>query len=250
MAIRHPVFVILPLGSVKHVRQIYDEGIMPSLSRLGFEAKRVDDQAVHGGIVDAIREQLEASYFVIADLSGERPNCYYELGYAQAIGKPVLLFAERRARLHFDVAHQMVHRFDHQRPIQRLLKTLVPAFLVTRATDSDDNRNGEFGRRCIRDGYQLTAKVDHCGARSCTITFEVRSLLPSRPLQGSVRFYMHHSYEKTMQPIEARHGLARYEEVTSEGPWTLGAKVMKTGTLLELDLATIPGARPWWYQDA
>lgn len=34
------------------------------------------------------------SRYVIANLNGRNPNVYYELGIAQAIGKPVILIAD------------------------------------------------------------------------------------------------------------------------------------------------------------
>jgi len=37
---------------------------------------------------------------VIADLSFERPSCYFELGMAQAIGVPTYLIAEKGTQLH------------------------------------------------------------------------------------------------------------------------------------------------------
>jgi hypothetical protein len=61
--------------------------------------------------------------------------------------------------VHFNVAHQMIHRFDRSADVRKLVTHLVPKFLATRPTrpsGSDyDVNNGAFGRRCIRDGYQL-----------------------------------------------------------------------------------------------
>lgn len=43
---------------------------------------------------------LKDSDFVLADLSMERPSCYFELGLAQALGKDVYLIAEQGADIH------------------------------------------------------------------------------------------------------------------------------------------------------
>lgn len=48
---------------------------------------------------EAIR-RLKRAKLVIADLSFERPSCYYELGMAQALGLPTLLLAQHGTRLH------------------------------------------------------------------------------------------------------------------------------------------------------
>jgi hypothetical protein len=43
---------------------------------------------------------LRISQLVIADLSLERPSCYFELGLAQASGIPVVLLAAEGTRVH------------------------------------------------------------------------------------------------------------------------------------------------------
>jgi hypothetical protein len=251
MPISHPVFVIMPLGRPDHIRRVYEDGISPALTQLGFTPVRVDDSAVRGGIVDAIQGHIARAYFVIADLSHERPNCYFELGYAQALGKPALLLSGEGTRVHFNVADQMVHMFRKRQSVRRLIHDLVPEFLETRDTGPDDDKNGQFGRRCIVDGFRLMARVTESTRRTCKLTFEVIGLTPGTPLTGSVSFHLHYTYRRSVQHITARRGVARYEEVSChDGPWTLGAIVGPTGTRLELDLSTIPGAPDWWYRKA
>jgi hypothetical protein len=55
----------------------------------------------HSGLTpaEAVRDMLGAE-FVIADLSRERPSCYYELGLADASGADVTLMAETGTRIH------------------------------------------------------------------------------------------------------------------------------------------------------
>ena len=43
---------------------------------------------------------LKDAEFVLADLSRERPSCYFELGLAQAVGKDVYLVAEQGTDIH------------------------------------------------------------------------------------------------------------------------------------------------------
>lgn len=44
-----------------------------------------------GEIDDEIIVGIKRSRFVVADLTGNRPNVYYEVGYAHGLGLPVLL---------------------------------------------------------------------------------------------------------------------------------------------------------------
>lgn len=45
------------------------------------------------------------SDFFIADLSYERPSCYFEIGYVQALNKPIFLIAKK-----FTVIHQLENK--------------------------------------------------------------------------------------------------------------------------------------------
>lgn len=40
----------------------------------------------------------------MADLTDAKPNCYYEIGYAHALGKPVIIIAKEGTARHFDIS--------------------------------------------------------------------------------------------------------------------------------------------------
>lgn len=50
--------------------------------------------------VPTVLEDLRAAAFVVADLSLERPSCYFELGLTQALGVPLSLIAKEGTILH------------------------------------------------------------------------------------------------------------------------------------------------------
>ena len=52
--------------------------------------------------------KLRDAFFVLADLSFERPSCYYELGLAEALGKQVYLIAKQGTDIHQTAARQEV----------------------------------------------------------------------------------------------------------------------------------------------
>jgi len=53
-------------------------------------AKRVDKEDYSGDVVERIRQRIAQASAVVVDLSESRPNVLYEMGFAQASGKPVV----------------------------------------------------------------------------------------------------------------------------------------------------------------
>lgn len=87
-------FVVLRIGE-KDVDKLFDEAISPATRECGLEAKRVD--LTEGGetITERILQLLDGSSLVIADLTYERPNCYFEAGYTQGKGIPLIYMARK-----------------------------------------------------------------------------------------------------------------------------------------------------------
>ncbi len=67
-------------------------------------AERVDDDFGFILINLKILNHIKLAEFIIADLTFERPNCYYEIGYSHAMNKKVILTAKKGTKIHFDVS--------------------------------------------------------------------------------------------------------------------------------------------------
>ena len=66
-------------------------------------AERVDDIQYRGTITEKVKGSIQRAEFLVADLTHNRPNVYYEIGYAEALGKEVILTARQETKPHFDV---------------------------------------------------------------------------------------------------------------------------------------------------
>lgn len=65
----------------------------------------------HFELPEVIATMRKAS-LIIADLSLERPSCYYELGVAQTLGRPTFLLASVGTAIHQLAHRDKVHFYD------------------------------------------------------------------------------------------------------------------------------------------
>jgi len=101
------VFVAMAFDISSELSDTY-QAIKRACSSLGLHAQRVDDEPDSGPIPVKILRAIEDAEFLVFDLTVERPNVYYELGYAHGVGNRSIeidLIAKTGTKIHFDVAH-------------------------------------------------------------------------------------------------------------------------------------------------
>src|SRR5262245_43157366 len=96
-------FLVVPFTS-RAVNLVRRKGINPATARYGFPAIRVDEGPRPTTITAATHERIASADFVVADLTSARPNCYYEVGYAQALARPIIFLIRKPQKPHFDIA--------------------------------------------------------------------------------------------------------------------------------------------------
>ena len=103
-------FVVMQFTSP--FNELYDEVIDPVCHSVGIKAYRASDIYRPGVILQDITQGLTESNLVIAEITPENANVFYELGYAHALKKPVILLAERGTGLPFDISGYRVVFYD------------------------------------------------------------------------------------------------------------------------------------------
>ena len=98
------VFVLMPF--CEEFDDIYKFGIKGAAEDANAYAERVDEQLYDEGILDRIFNQINKADVIIADMTGRNPNVFYEVGYAHALGKIVLLLTQNVDDIPFDLKHR------------------------------------------------------------------------------------------------------------------------------------------------
>ncbi len=97
------VFVLMPFKP--DFDDVYKLGIKSACETDTAYCERVDEQKFEGSMLDRIYSQIRRADCIIADMSTQNPNVFYEVGYAHALGKKVILITQDGSDIPFDMKH-------------------------------------------------------------------------------------------------------------------------------------------------
>lgn len=98
---RSKVFVAMPFN--ESFVEVYEDAVQPAVIAAEMEPLRVDELIGHRNIVDDIEQGISESLLVFADLTTQNPNVFYEIGFARAIGKPLVVATQDDTHVPFDL---------------------------------------------------------------------------------------------------------------------------------------------------
>jgi hypothetical protein len=108
-------FMAMQFNQPELVRIVKD-CFRPAVARTGFELRLLTDKQPAGLIDNQLRAAILASRFVISDLTHGNAGAYWEAGYGEGLGLPVIYTCQRSAwdkqKTHFDTNHMKTIIWD------------------------------------------------------------------------------------------------------------------------------------------
>ena len=84
---------------------LYTDVIRPVCESHGYRVVRGDDFYTNGEIMEDVIKSIRSAALIIADVTPDNANVFYEVGFAHAINKPTILLSDKkRSRLPFDIS--------------------------------------------------------------------------------------------------------------------------------------------------
>lgn len=205
-------FVMQPFDKGKYDDR-YRDTFEPAIRKAGFEPYRVDNDPSVIIPIEDIEKGIRHADICFAEITEDNPNVWFELGYAIACHKPIVLVcAEDRTKFPFDVQHRTIIRYktssagnftklrkeisdklraifereSKQIPNTSVVKTSaadgldaseVAALVVAAETNLDDKLFSDLGivRRMEDEGYSRLA------ARLAIRSLEAKGYVEGRP---------------------------------------------------------------------
>lgn len=130
------IFIVMPFENECNSNDINEKiwstyaAINTAALRTGYRAERVDrpsytNQTDNNIIDNRIYEYIKKAEIVIVDLSYERQNCYFEVGYALALNKDIILTAQEGTKIHFNLEHYGIITYQRGSELSQKLTQLL-----------------------------------------------------------------------------------------------------------------------------
>src|SRR5208282_837592 len=102
-------FMAMPFGN-DELDSVFINCWKPAVEKAGFSLERLDDRPTAGSIDDRLRQTIRRSAFLICELTNANLGAYWESGFAEGIGLPVIYTCKKDCYdkdSHFDVNHHL-----------------------------------------------------------------------------------------------------------------------------------------------
>jgi hypothetical protein len=136
-------FMALKFGQPE-LDEVIQKCFRPAVARAGFELRLLTENQPAGIIDDQLRAAILASRFVISDLTHASRGAYWEGGFGEGLGRPVIYTCQKSAwekeKTHFDTNHLVTIIWDlaELKKAEDNLTATIRATLRADAKPTDD----------------------------------------------------------------------------------------------------------------
>lgn len=109
---------------------------------------RLDEARPAGRITDRLLRELRTASLCIADLTGNRPNVMWEVGFAMALECPTIIVTQALAELPFDIRDMQSVEYDRNRLAATLSQPLQRMVVDTLSVE-DRHQQVEAGEKAL-----------------------------------------------------------------------------------------------------
>ncbi len=126
------VFVAMSFST--ELNEIYEDGIKIAIQKCGYTPIRVDREDHNNRIDDFIIAEIRKSDFVVADYTEQKRGVYYEAGYAQGYGLPVIWCCREDdiGNCHFDTRQYNHILWSTKEELMLKLKARIEATIISK----------------------------------------------------------------------------------------------------------------------
>lgn len=137
------IFIASAFG-ISDLDDLYDQCFVPACNSYNYEPVRIDFKEPHQTITELMMNAITEAFCIFADLTFARPSVYFEVGFAQGLGIPLILTCREdhyrglddNSRVHFDLEQYKISFWSikkngkfrwkkHMSPKERL-STIIP----------------------------------------------------------------------------------------------------------------------------
>ena len=147
-------FMAMPFGYEYLTRIFYDHW-KPATDQTGLPLERLDENPKAGSISNRMQVEIRRSRYLVAELTHNNPGAYWEAGFAEGLGKPVIYLCEKSFfedpanGVHFDVSQKqgVIWEADKLDEAKEQLKNIIRNTFPEDAKMSDDPKQGVGGAK-------------------------------------------------------------------------------------------------------
>lgn len=119
--VNRPVHIIMPVWSDPRFQE-KQVAMARGADAAGYKLRFPEYPAANPEFdADVYEAQLRSSSAVLADLTGERPSCYFEIGFAEGMGRSIHIIAEAGTDIHQSAYRHRARYYSSMAELERLV---------------------------------------------------------------------------------------------------------------------------------